>query len=75
MRQNISMFVQFALAVAIGSLVWMNPGEVNGTGERTSAIAVMSLVVGVGGSYFLTKLYVLVRYGREAARSFKWFGN
>ncbi len=40
------------------------------TNEKVPVAA--ALLGGIGGSYLLMKLYVLIRYGRKAAKSMSW---
>ncbi|AIB11777.1 hypothetical protein ABAZ39_07140 [Azospirillum argentinense] len=62
--------VQCGIAIVIGCAVYwqMTVDEV----ENEKARLFGSLLFGVGGSYLLMKLYVLIRYGRKAAKSMSW---
>ena len=43
--------------------------------EEPKARLIIAAVIGFGGNYLLMKLYVLIRYGWNAMRSMRLYGN
>lgn len=69
-KEVLAQIAQCAIATAIGCWVY---AEMVGDGvDNPKARIAAALIAGVAGSYYITKLYVWLRYGRKAAKSIRW---
>ena len=64
-KQTVAMIVQCLLAIICASIV-----RYSDLPDRTPPLIL--LISGIGGSWLLMKLYVLVRYGWKAMKSMTW---
>ena len=66
-------FIQFLIAVVIGCLAFYGLWVPDDPNPKVPLLG--GVIAGFFGQWFTVKLYVLVRYGWDACKSTRFYGN